>query len=187
LKHKFLAVLVALACGVAQAADRTWTFSYTGFYNQDTQLFDPTFSIAGSFTGEDRNGDGSIDGTELASFWVDTTEYVGCGSVNSPYYNCGMDHFWYKNGSLQFNTTVSSQDPEGIVSHGQVIQAGSSVYSYLSAPFGSSESTMKWTNRTQFALQSPVPEADAYAMLLTGLACLGLVARRRNAKRFALA
>ncbi|OEZ61635.1 PEP-CTERM motif protein [Duganella sp. HH105] len=91
-----------------------------------------------------------------------------------------MDHFSYQHSSLQFDTKVASSDPEGIVSRGQVISAGRSVYSYLDAPFGSSESTMVWTNQTRFDLQSPVPEADTYAMLLAGLGCLGFWARRRQ-------
>ncbi|MQA20012.1 PEP-CTERM sorting domain-containing protein [Rugamonas rivuli] len=182
MKSKILAIFAAsLICSTAaQAADQTWTFSFTGFYNDATQSFDNTYSIGGAFTGSDRNADGTIDGGEISSFIVDGVDYANCSNPGIPYFHCGLSAFSYAHGALNFGTTMSSSDPEGIVSRGQEITSGVQEYRYMNAPSGWSDNTMHWTADTRFDLTSPVPEADTYAMLLAGFATLGVLARRRR-------
>jgi len=181
LKSKILAIFAALVCSTAaQAADQTWTFSFTGFYNEGTQSFDAGYSINGAFVGSDLNGNGSLDGSEISSFMVDGVQYANCANPGIPYFSCGLSDFSYKQGALKFGTWMKSSDPEGFVSRGSVIKTYDQEYRYLVTPTGVTDSTMRWTSDTRFELTSAVPEADTYAMLLAGLACLGVAARRRR-------
>lgn len=180
MKRKIVALLAALTCATAaQAADPTWTFSYSGFYNEEQGFFDPNFVIGGSFSGVDQNRDGVIERGELSSFQVDGVDYAHCANPGIPNFSCGLSAFAFSNKVLNFTTTMYSSDPEGWVSRGTDIVSGVKHAYYYISPVGSTDSTMTWTADTRFDLQSPVPEANTYAMLLAGLGCLGVMARVR--------
>jgi hypothetical protein len=53
MKYVFTATALLLGSALAHAQSAHWTFTYTGFYDQEAAVFLPDMQIAGSFTGTD--------------------------------------------------------------------------------------------------------------------------------------
>ncbi|MQA18331.1 PEP-CTERM sorting domain-containing protein [Rugamonas rivuli] len=180
-----LFALALLSLGAAQqAAAGTWQFSYTGFYHQQTQAFDPNYAISGSFSGTDTNHNNVIDANELTGIEVHSNDnYLSCGSANSPYYYCGMS-FGYNPGTQQlyFNILRTTTDPEGWRNTYTNVQTGVSYVDAIYFPWRTQMDRYDWTDQTVLSISGPgpVPEPGAYAMLLGGLALLACIARRKR-------
>lgn len=184
------ATLAASSAASAAGGPTTWTFSYTGFYNQNSGLFDNGYQLAGSFTGSDMDSDGFIGKSEITAFSLGGTNYVACAGDSNDYYSCGVDTFNYKvGGKLEFFASIRGSDPEGQVSAGHYIHAGVGEFRYRDTPYWSSESANLWTADTYFKISPEmksggsvpaVPEPGTWAMLATGLLLVAGTALRRR-------
>lgn len=181
----------SLATGAAASAANTWQFSYVGFLDEENWTFAENHTISGSFTGNDANSDGVLDLGEISQFVLDGTDYMAC-ATGSPFNYCGTDRFRYElGGKLDFSAGTASSDPEGFNGGGYVVRAGIETYSYRFTPYSESRSGgYLWTDETKFSITSlssggvtpAVPEPGTWAMILTGLALVGGVARRRKSE-----
>nr|WP_314540945.1 hypothetical protein [uncultured Massilia sp.] len=190
MRPSLLAAVLAVAALPVHADQTTWRFSYTGFQatadttylgeTTHTEGFLPDFSILGSFTGSDLDGDGAIALSELTSFDVMGREYISCLAAPSPYGRCSVSRFRYTlTGGLDFSAGWYGYDEyysgwSGAVTTGR--EATESSYSYVSED----ERHYYWTDATRFAIvPAPVPEPGAGAMAAAGLLLLAVGARRR--------
>jgi MYXO-CTERM domain-containing protein len=190
MKHLFTATALLLGSALAHAQSAHWTFSYTGFYDQEAAVFLPDVQIAGSFTGTDLDGDGLLEREELNSLTIGSMDYVACAAGSNAYYHCGADSFTFSpERGLSFSLGEYGGDPEGLNSGGHLVESGKLSYDYQITPYSTFEHHLAWTGNTVLNMVSaspvtPVPEAPAWAMLAAGLGAVGLW-RRRPAK-FAL-
>lgn len=183
MKHFLPAAL--LFAGVAAHAQPThWTFSYTGFYDREAAQFLPEMTLSGSFAGTDADADGVLERDELTSLTIGTRDYVACGASSNATYHCGADSFTFSPESgLSFSAGEYGGDPEGWVGSGHLVTSGQSLYDYQFNPNTTTEHHLDWTAATNFSMMSAVPEPAPYAMLVAGLAGLGLVGRKRLTRR----
>lgn len=189
------ATLLAATCTVHAAP--VWTFSYTGFLEKNTGVFSDTYTLSGSFSGQDRNRDGYLEKNEITTFFLNGVDYIGCAGASNEFYSCGTDSFRYKmrGSELAFSAGLSGRDPEGYSSGGHYFTAGDGEYEYNYSPYSASESAYLWTDQTRFTIgmgkgRSPlmaaplqvlaVPEPGTWAMLATGLLLVTGVARRQR-------
>lgn len=185
LKTAVLVTFLAASCGVNAAP--TWHFSYTGFLEENTGTFSDAYELKGSFSGRDINHDGYLDKTEITSFFLNGTDYLGCAGGSNAYYTCGTDHFLYKLGNtsggksndkrdqsygvLEFSAGVGGTDPEGYVGGGHYFIAGDREFDYHFTPGAFSQNAYLWTDRTRFAIgRGAAPGAYALAAPATTLA-----------------
>lgn len=186
----FAASVATSSAASAASGPSTWTFAYTGFYNQNDGVFASNYQLAGAFTGMDANSDGFIGRSEITSFSLAGTNYVACAADSNDYYKCGLDSFNYQiGGKLEFFASISGNDPEGQVSAGHYINAGVGEFDYRYTPYWSSESANLWTEDTRFQISPEmksgvnipaVPEPGTWAMLATGLLLVAGTALRRR-------
>lgn len=179
----------SLAISAAASAANTWQFAYVGFFDEDNWTFAENYTISGSFTGNDSNNDGVLELGEISQFVLNGKDYMAC-ATGSAYNYCGTDRFRYVlGGSLDFSAGTASSDPDGIYGGGYVVRAGIEEYSYRFTPYSETRSgSFMWTEDTKFSITStssggvtpPVPEPGTWAMVLTGLALVAGVARRRK-------
>jgi MYXO-CTERM domain-containing protein len=189
MKFPVTAGVLLLASTFAHAQTSHWAFSYTGFYDQEAAAFLPDMRIDGSFTGVDANGDGILERGELTSLLVDAKDYVACAAGSNAYYHCDADSFRFSAESgLSFGISEYSSDPEGLYGGGHFVTTGQMAYDYQFDPSASSEHHLLWTDGTALTMSAAlpgsesvpaVPEAPTWAMLLAGVAGIGLWRRRR--------
>ncbi|WP_181259254.1 PEP-CTERM sorting domain-containing protein [Pseudoduganella armeniaca] len=176
LKKLLPVALLALTAATAQATERTWTWTYQGFYNQASAKFDPSFKVSGTFTGDDLNRDGTISLQELTSF--EMGYYTADACANEYGAHCYVDAFSFSSDrKLAFKSRHYYID-DGPFSSGTYITTGEKVMQW--GYFGPTE-TYTWTDQTKLTLvQLPVPEPSTYAMFGAGMLVLaGLRARRK--------
>ena len=179
MKHMLSAALL-FASVAAHAQSSHWTFSYTGFYDREAAVFLPDMTLSGSFTGFDANDDGNLDRDELTSLTIGTMDYVACSGASNATYHCGADSFRFSpNSGLSFSVGEYGGDPEGWAGSGHIITTGESVYDYQFNPNTTLEHHLDWNPATTLHMMSAVPEPAPYAMLVAGLAGIGLYRRRR--------
>jgi hypothetical protein len=186
---------------LAQATPVHWAFSYTGFYDAEAATFLPDMRLAGSFTGNDSDGDGVLERDELRSLMFGGKDYVACAAASNPYYHCGADSFAFSSaGGLAFSLGEYGGDPEGWTSAGTIVTSGEMRYDYRIDPYTTSEHHLYWTDATALQMISllpvtgtskmalatmaasapaaAVPEAPTWTLMLAGLAGIGLWRRR---------
>jgi MYXO-CTERM domain-containing protein len=186
MKHLFTATALLFGSALAQAQSAHWTFTYTGFYDQEAAAFLPGLQITGSFTGTDLDGDGLLEREELASLTIGSMDYVACAAGSNAYYHCGAESFAFSPGrGLSFSVGEYGSDPEGWNSGGHLLESGKLSYDYRITPYNTAEHHLLWTEHTLLNMVSasavtPVPEAPTWAMLAAGLGAVGLWRRRRR-------
>jgi MYXO-CTERM domain-containing protein len=186
MKSVFTATALLLGSALAQAQTAHWTFTYTGFYDQEAAVFLPDMQIAGSFTGTDLDADGVLEIGELSSLTIGSMDYVACAAGSNAYYHCGADSFTFSTaGGLSFSLGEYGSDPEGLNGGGRLIESGKLSYDYQITPYNTAEHHLYWTDNTLLSMVSaspvsPVPEAPAWAMLVAGLGTVAVWRRRRS-------
>ena len=185
----------------AHAQPVHWTFSYTGFQDQEAGAFRPELVLSGAFSGDDANGDGVLERGELQSLRVGDLDYVACAAASNASYHCGADSFLFSPAQgLSFSLGAWGSDPEGWVGGGHLIESGKLRHDYQFNPGGSSEQHLLWTGATLLQLApvlamatdagasadvprtnaAAVPEPATWTMFALGLAGVGFWTRRRR-------
>lgn len=192
LRASVLASIFAFTASSAQAkviTPQTWNFSYTGFTDYSTGLWNADARVQGSFVAIDHNQDGHIKANEVQSLNIQGQEYIGMScSVGNIYRHCDLYNFDYQPGfGIAIRAFNDDIYPSGPMSAG-FIEVGQSFYfnNYdMYAPENNANYTWAWSADTQFAITpdviTAVPEPTTYAMMGLGLAGLALFARRRKA------
>ena len=100
-KYLLSAVLSLAGLSAAHAEPRVWHFTYRGFVDAATNVFNPQMVLQGEFVGEDRNADGVVTLDELSYFESQGHRFLpkvanpggsGCGSH---YLSCSVYNFSY--------------------------------------------------------------------------------------------
>lgn len=183
---KILCATVLAACGVAAQAQTAtqWSFTWTGFdvpNEQGIAIFDPAYTVTGTFSGIDGNNDNVIAKSELTELTVLGRDFVNCSDGDSCYiwwFNYGKDtglNFRARYEALGYNPesvyreSLLEVETEGYVGYSEDVYSGNN-YSAWFTP-----ETVETINQI-----SPVPEPRAFAMFGAGMLLLGVAARRRN-------
>ncbi|MET3132644.1 hypothetical protein AAKU55_002921 [Oxalobacteraceae bacterium GrIS 1.11] len=182
LKKILCAGLLASCTLAAHATTQSWSFTYTGFYQGETDTFNPSLKLTGQFSGDDVNHDGIIERGELSSFKVGYTDFVACGTTSNQYYSCSNDSFSFKSGgALNFSVKEGGSDPEGWIGGSHTITTGNSDSLLSYNPNGRWTKTLIWTPQTTLTVEAmPVPEPASYAMLVLGLLGIAGLQKRRQ-------
>ena len=181
-----------LPCWEIQAADPTWSFTYTGlligekspYFGQSSQ-FHPDLQMTGSFSGKDLDWDGVIEAGELSSFKVWGGEWLPCVSNVSGSFVCELERFDYSPGAtLNFSLTRTEVVGEESTDYITVWHFDS-VRGYHQ----NRKSNVGWiddwdyraeiTPQTILNISAPVPEPASWQMAALGTALLGALLGRR--------
>lgn len=181
MKQLISAAVLLFGSALAHAQPTHWTFSYTGFYDQEAAQFMPELRIDGTFSGHDANADGVLDAAELSSLSIGGIDYVACAGGSNAYYHCGAERFRFSSEEgLSFSLGEYGSDPEGWRGAGHFLTTGDMSYDYRFDPYSNSEHHLRWTDGTMLSMVSSVPESPAWALLLVGLIGLrGLAPHKR--------
>jgi hypothetical protein len=173
---KFLSFLPAalFACS-AHADSVSYTFSFTGFFHEQSAQWLPNASLTGSFEGDDINRNGLYELGELSSFTIGEQPYIGgCREADI----CGLFEFSYsRRGTLDFHASWGVFDENFEAYAGGSVRTGEYARSF--SPSGSQ--TYYWRPETTFNI-SPIPEPAVFAMLALGLSVIGLGVGARRPK-----
>lgn len=168
-----------LCCTAAHADPISWGFSFNGFFDSMSNSFLPDEIIAGSFKGNDLDGDGILEKEELLSLVVGELDYVACAPTSNAQYFCGATGFSFSpDTGLHFSVGSYGSDPEGWVGGGRLITTGDQHYAYEFNPGTTTERHLYWTSETTLTMMSQAPEPHTWLMLGAGLLAMGWRARR---------
>ncbi|MFP5392301.1 MAG: PEP-CTERM sorting domain-containing protein [Gammaproteobacteria bacterium] len=181
------ALLLGAAMGGAQAADQTWTFTWTGFdyieggyWGHAPAVWQPEKTLSTEFSGSDLDGNGLIELGELsklniktANGWWQILPCVAGGDCEAEFElgpNNLLDiHMKYRH-SGEFDY-YESWYHIGNTFGARYTSTGSIQW----------EDNFRWTpNTTLTVVAAPVPEPAEWAMFGAGAALLGGIAARRR-------
>ncbi|MGK5058369.1 PEP-CTERM sorting domain-containing protein [Janthinobacterium sp. LB2P49] len=187
-KNLLCAMLLVAGISAAHAQPTTWDFTYQGFVNAATGVFDSDATFHGSFSGEDRNADSVITVDELSYFLTQGHLFLpfrigqyGCNA--SSYLRCEVNNFSYTlEGKLNYATKTDGHDEGPNSWYSQAV-----IGSYFLKGGGNYwkgtqwENRYNWSDQTTFTISpAPVPEPTVALMLPAGLALMYLARVRRR-------
>lgn len=181
-KYLLYAVLGLAGLSSAHAEPTRWNFSYRGFVDAATGVFDSQKVLKGEFIGEDRNADGVLVLDELSYFESEGHQFLpqasgpGGGGCGSRYLACNVYRFSYAlTGQPDYAVGTSGADEfyyrwwfSDTVIGSHFGSGGGNAYT------GEMWSVRyDWSDRTVFNIvATPVPEPATVLMLPAGLAFL---------------
>ena len=171
-KRLLCAGVLASCAALAQAQPNLWVFTYTGFYSTLEEQFLPGYQVAGSFSGNDADGNGALEAGELDSLTVGGTDYFYCMENSSRYMRCSITRFSFApSGKLDVGVAWSGNDEFYSGWYGG-FSTGSGSYYTTYGRFDTFTSDYNWTDQTTLTV-SLVPEPSGALMTLAGLLILG--------------
>ena len=187
-KYLLSAVLSLAGLSPAHAEPNEWYFTYRGFVDAATGVFNPEMVLQGVFVGEDRNADGVVTLEELSYFESQGRRFLpkvanpggsGCGGY---YLSCNVYNFSYAlTGQLDY--TVGTHGADEFYNHWWFSDTVTgSHFSQGSGDIFHEEnwvSRYNWSDKTTFSMLS-VPEPTTALMLPAGLALMYWVRARRR-------
>lgn len=187
-KYLLSAVLSLAGLSPAHAEPNEWYFTYRGFVDAATGVFNPEMVLQGVFVGEDRNADGVVTLDELSYFESQGRRFLpkvanpggsGCGGY---YLSCNVYNFSYAlTGQLDY--TVGTHGADEFYNHWWFSDTVTgSHFSQGSGDIFHEESWVSrynWSDKTTFSMLS-VPEPTTALMLPAGLALMYWVRARRR-------
>jgi len=187
MKRLFLGAAALLTCAAAHSQSATWTFTYTGFYDNEGQVYRPDLTLKGEFTGADLDADGVIERTELSGFQLFhgffPLDLLNCPTVYPDSYGCTVERFFFSEAAgLDFSGDhYRSNMHTGNTEYLRVATGISWVTGHYSGRAGSEpgSSTFFWTPQTSLSIVSSVPEPGQATLLALGLGALAFGGLRR--------
>lgn len=178
-------IIGALAVWVPAHADAAqWRFTWTGFNFENAQesYFDPDFTVAGTFSGIDTDGDGAISLAEVTELTIGSRDYanVNCSAGLDV---CSLPHFYYS--AAEGLSLVAQHDGYTYTELGGLIHVShyaidtSLAISHDDMLGGDGSYSYYFTPQTVTTITAAVPEPQAYAMFGAGMLLLAGAARRR--------
>lgn len=164
------AALAVLVTGNAQAT--TWNFTYTGFYDAGPSTWLPDYSLSGSFTGNDNDGNGIIALGELTRFDIGGYGLIYNGALECHYppvgMKCSVDTFNYHlTGTLVFDAFRSYSDERG-GSYNRWVSDYRMQSDYFDLS-GTRRRTLYWQDATTFSISPPpIPEPSIASLAAAG-------------------
>lgn len=186
MKRLLIGAGLAFSCAAAHSQPATWHFTYTGFYSDKAQAFVPDAVLKGEFSGQDQDGDGVLEKSELSSLlvahqsWPMNLDLMGCGYSYPYYMSCSLDRFTFsEQGGLHFVGSHSLMDENnGYGEHLEVDTGDTWAAGWGSARTGGGETiNYFWTPQTTFNVVSSIPEPAQVWLLALGLG-LGVAGAR---------
>lgn len=182
------ALLLAHAAG-AQAHLTTWEFSYQGFVDDSTGLFDPGRRFSGLFTGRDSNSNGIITRDELVYLSAGGTTYIDPTGIScnrydgAAGYSCRVDQFAYSlSGDLVFAGSHSVGAEMSVWTAWVITGEAHGDYGDTFGNYWNNR--YAWTEQTTFAISpQPVPEPSIALLLPAGCAALWGLGRWQRRSR----
>lgn len=171
----FAAALVAAPLAVH--AGSTWTFTYTGATSADSPF--PLPAISGSFTADDRDGNGRIDRSELQSLEFFNYQVLPATDITTPMGSAGSSQVTAF--SFDIGSRALAFDAQAGVWHDAWIRQGDQLqYATGIGQFTFDLSKAQLTvdgptgggTAQLLSAAAPVPEPGTWLLMATGLAAV---------------
>lgn len=185
-KKLLCAAVLAAVIPCAHAQDMTWHFSWQGFADGVTGVFDPDQVLTGTFRGRELDNDGILTTRELTYFEIHGDHVYldpvdgGCVASTSWFLRCSIDSFAFAlTGGLHFSVGYRGSDELNRSWSGSFV-SGAYFSTYYENNGRELVERHLWTPATDYWISpTPVPEPSAALLLPAGLALVWAARRRK--------
>jgi hypothetical protein len=163
------------ACTSAGAAERTFEFTYQGFFAEHENAFEGDKILKVEITVNDLNGDGSYSHDELVSLLAGNIQNHGfCGFMS-----CVTGFSWTPGSEPSYFASYAWDNTVDFTQ--STIHSGDEFTEFFASNGFNYDLTWKWTDATQGTVKeiTAVPEPASYGMLAAGLVTIAALGRRR--------